>query len=241
MSVIATVTKRELSAYLRMPMGFVIAVAVLVIDGLLFNGFALRAGKRLSTQVLKDFFYFSSGTTMIAAILLSMRLFAEEVQTGTRVLLRTAPVTDTQAVLGKFFAAWLFLAGVTLLTLPMPLQVMIHGKVSLGHLVAGYSGLLLMGGAALAVGTFGSALASNQVVAAITSAAVLTGLLVCWLVAKVVEPPISDVLAQLAFYDKHFVSFMQGVLRLQDVVYYLSVTYLFLLLAGWVLRARRWA
>lgn len=241
MGAIVTVTKRELSAYLRTPMGFVIAVAVLAVDGLLFNGFALRAGKRLSTEVLKDFFYFSSGTTMIAAILLSMRLFAEEVQTGTRVLLRTAPVTDTQAVLGKFLAAWIFLAMVTLLTLPMPLQVMIHGKVSVGHLVAGYSGLLLMGAAALAIGTFGSALASNQVVAAITSTAVLVVLLVCWLVAKVVEPPISDVLSHLAFYDKHFVGFMQGVLHVRDVVYYLSVSYLFLLLASWVLRARRWA
>ncbi len=241
MGVVLTVTKRELSAYLRTPMGFVIAVAVLAVDGLLFNGFALRAGKRLSTEVLKDFFYFSSGTTMIASILLSMRLFAEEVQTGTRVLLRTAPVTDTQAVLGKYLAAWIFLAAVTLLTLPMPLQVMIHGKVSAGHLLAGYSGLLLVGAATLAIGTFGSALASNQVVAAITSTAVLVVLLVCWLVAKVVEPPISDVLAHLAFYDKHFVGFMQGVLHARDVVYYLSIAYLFLLLSSWVLKARRWA
>ena len=56
----------------------------------------------------------------------SMRLFAEEVQTGARVLLRTAPVSDAQAVAGKFLAAWVFLAAVTLLTLPMPLQVMIQ-------------------------------------------------------------------------------------------------------------------
>ena len=56
-----------------------IATIVLLIDGLLFNSFALGADKRLSADVIRDFFYFSSGTTMIGAILLSMKLFAEEV------------------------------------------------------------------------------------------------------------------------------------------------------------------
>jgi len=235
------VARRELLGYVRTPMGVVIAAAVLAVDGLLFNGFALRAGKRLSTEVLRDFFYFSSGTTMIAAILLSMRLFAEEVQTGTRVLLRTSPVTDAEAVAGKFLAAWLFLAAVTLLTLPMPLLVMVHGKVAAGHLLAGYLGLLLAGAAVLGIGTFGSSIAGNQVVAAIASTAILVVLLVSWLVAKVVEPPISDVLAHLAFYDKHFVPFMNGLVHLRDVAYYLSVAYFFLLLSTWTLRARRWA
>ena len=238
---ILTVARRELLGYLRTPMGYVIAAAVLAVDGLLFNAFALGAGRRLSTEVIRDFFYFSSGTTMIAAILLSMRLFAEEEQTGTRVLLRTAPVTDGQAVGGKFLAAYLYLMLVTLLTVPMPLLVMVHGKISLGHLGAGYLGLGLLGAAALAIGTFGSTLASNQVVAAVSSAAMLVGLLVCWLLAKVTEAPISDVLAHMSFYDKHFVPFMNGVVHSRDLVYYGSVTYLFLLLSTWSLRARRWA
>jgi ABC-2 type transport system permease protein len=238
---ILTIARRELQSYLRTPMGYVIAAIMLAAAGLLFNAFALRAGKRLSADVIRDFFYFSSGTTMVAGVLLSMRLFAEEFQTGTEVLLRTAPVSDAEVVLGKYLASFAFLGGVTLLTLPMPLLVMINGKISVGHLAAGYLGLLLIGSATVAIGTFGSALANNQVVAAIATAAMVVFLLLCWLLAKVTAPPISDVLSHMSLYDKHFVPFMKGVVHTRDIVYYLSVTYLFLLLATRAVRARRWA
>ncbi len=238
---ILVVARRELVGYLRTPMGWVIAAVVLALDGLLFNVFALGAGRQLSAEVIGSFFYFSFGTTMFAAVMLSMRLFAEEEQTGTRVLLRTAPVGDGQVVLGKFCGAYVYLLLVTLVTVPMPLLVMVHGKISVGHLAAGYLGLSLAGAAALAIGTFGSAVANNQLVAVVASAAMVVGLLVCWLLAKVTEAPISDVFAHLAFFDKHFVSFQRGVVHTRDIVFYGSVTYLFLLLSAWVLRARRWA
>ena len=79
--------RRELMSYLGSPTGTVIVAAVLLIDGLLFNGFALGAGRRLSAEVMSDFFYFSSGTTMIVGILLAMRLISEERQNATLVLL----------------------------------------------------------------------------------------------------------------------------------------------------------
>ena len=71
---------------------------MLLIDGLLFYGFALTNGPRLSAEVLRDFFFYTSGTTAVAAVLLSMRLFAEERQTGTLVLLSTAPVREVVAL-----------------------------------------------------------------------------------------------------------------------------------------------
>lgn len=240
MASVLTIARRELLSYLRTPMGYVIAAAVLAIDGLLFNAFALGTGKRLSTEVIREFFYFSSGTTMIAALLIAMRLFAEERQVGTEVLLRTAPVSDGQAVFGKYLAAQIYLTLVTLLTLPMPLLVMVNGKISVGHLCAGYLGLFLLGSASVAIGTLGSALARSQVVAAISSAAILVSLLLCWLLARVTEAPISDVLAHMSYYDKHYVPFMNGIVHLRDVIYYLSVTYIALLLSGQVLKARRW-
>ena len=123
----------------------------------------------------------------------------------------------------------------------MPLLVMVHGKISVGHLCAGYLGLSLLGAGALAIGTFGSTVANSQVVAAVMSTGILVTLLICWLLAKVTDPPISDVLAHMSFYDKHFVPFMHGVIHTRDFIFYGSVTYLFLLLATWVLRTRRWA
>ena len=73
--------RRELGAYLRLPLGPRFA-AVLLIDGILFYWQALTE-KLLSAEVLEQFFYNASGTTMIAGIVLSMRLLAEERQMGT--------------------------------------------------------------------------------------------------------------------------------------------------------------
>jgi len=241
MSAFFVLLRRELQAFLRTPMGFVVAAIVLLIDGLLFNSFALGVGKRLSADVIRDFFYFSSGTTIIAAILLSMKLFAEERQTGTFVLLRTSPVSEGQIVAAKYAAALIYLAFITAFTLPMPLLVMVHGKISLGHLCAGYLGLFLLGSACVAIGTFSSAVAENQMVAAILSTAIVVFLLLCWMLARVTEPPLSDVIAHLALFDKHYQPFMKGMVHSRDIVYYLSLTYFFLLLSVHTTRLRRWA
>jgi ABC-2 type transport system permease protein len=190
--------------------------------------------------VLSDFFYFSSGTTMIAAVFLSMRLIAEERQNGTLVLLTSSPVHDRAIVLGKFFSALAFLAMVTLATAFMPALIMVNGKLSIGQVAAGYLGLLLLGSAALAIGTLGSALARSQVLAAILSGAMLVGLIVVWLLASVSERPLNDLFLALALWGRHFPPFQAGVINLRDVAYYLLVTYFALFAATRVLEARRW-
>ena len=77
MRLMSLIMRRELAAYLRSMTGYLIAAAVLIVDGLLFNAFALGGGEKLSSEVLSLFFYFSSGTTIIASVFISMRLFAE--------------------------------------------------------------------------------------------------------------------------------------------------------------------
>src|SRR5690606_22594662 len=88
------IARRELISYLRSPLGYVIAAAVLLIDGIYFFAYGLGEGPRLSAEVLARFFDGASGTTMIAAIALSMRLIAGEREQKTLVLLSTAPVRD---------------------------------------------------------------------------------------------------------------------------------------------------
>ena len=231
---------RELRAYLRSPFGYIVAAATLLIDGLLFEGFALGASARLSADVLFDFFYFASGTTMVAAILLSMRLVAEERQTGTMVLMNTAPVRDIEIVLGKFLASFVFIALLTALTAYMPLLILVNGKISVGHILVGYLGLLLLGSASVAIGLFGSALAKTQVLAAIAGAGILVTMLLLWLVARVSDPPLNTFLAGLALHNERQNPFMRGVLELENVVYYVAVTYFFLIAATKTLEARRW-
>jgi len=240
MSAIGLIFRREMGAFLRSPIGYVIAATVLFIDGLLFNAYALGGRPRLSAEVIHDFFYFSSGTTMVAAILLAMRLLAEERQLGTLVLLRTAPIREIDIVLGKFLSALLYLTLITVATLHLPLLVMVHGKVSMGHLLIGYLGLFLLGSAALAIGLLGSALAPNQLVAAVTGAGMLVAMLVLWLLARVTDPPVREVVEALALHARHFAPFMDGVVHTRDVFYYLAVTFFFLLCAVKALEARRW-
>jgi ABC-2 type transport system permease protein len=234
------IARRELGAYLRTMNGYIIAAAVLVVDGVLFNAFAMGGGERRSAEVLHQFFFFSSGTTMIASVFLSMRLIAEEKQTGTLVLLTSSPVKDREIVLGKFLSGFIFLALLTLITAFMPLLIMVNGKISFGHLLAGYLGLLLLGGATMALGTFGSALARSQVLAAIISGALVVSMLILWLLAAITDRPLNEIFLALALYQRHQVPFQVGVVHLRDVVYYLAVIYFALFASTRVLEARRW-
>jgi len=193
MSPVLLIARRELRGYLRTMTGWIIATSVLLIDGLLFNAFALE-GARRSTEVLTRFFYFASGPTMVAAIFLAMRLLAEERQLGTLALLYASPVRDRDIVLGKFLGALAFLSGLTLATVYMPLLILVHGHIAVGHLLAGYLGLLLLGAASLGLGTLGSSLARTQIIAVILGAALLVSLLLAWLLASATEPPFSALL-----------------------------------------------
>jgi ABC-2 type transport system permease protein len=169
-----------------------------------------------------------------------MRLLAEERQTGTLVLLNTSPVSDRDIVLGKFLGAFAVLAVTTLLSVYMPAWLFVHGKVAIGHMVVGYLGLLLLGGAVTAIGLFGSTLARSQVVAVIVGGALLAVMILLWLVAKASEPPLNEYVSRLALHHENFRPFMQGILEPTRVVYYLIVTYAFLFASTKVLEARRW-
>lgn len=240
MSATLLIARRELGTYLRSMTGYVIAAILLLVDGLLFNIFAIGGEDKLSSTVLQQFFFYSSGLTMIASVFISMRLVAEERQTGTLVLLTSSPVQDAQIIIGKYLSGLSFLALVLALTVFMPLLILVNGKVSGGHLVAGYLGLLLLGAAAMAIGTLGSALARTQVLAAIFSGCMVTAMVLAWMLVQVTERPFKDVFANLAIHGKHFLPFQQGTIHLRDVVYYLMVTTVSLFTAVRVMEARRW-
>ena len=236
---VGLIARRELEAYLRTMLGYIIVAGLLLVDGLLFQVFALE-GEKLSAAVLSRFFENTGGVTMVAGILLSMRLIAEERQTGTLVLLTSSPVRDWEVVLGKYLSALTFLGIFLALTLYMPVLVMVNGKISWGHVAAGYLGLFLLGSAALSIGVLGSALAKNQLLAGLISTVILVSLLVAWMLARVTERPFNTFFADLALWHRHFTPFMDGIVHLRDVVYYGAVTYFMLFSATRVLEARRW-
>ena len=240
MSTALLIARRELGGYFRSMTGYVIAGLVLLIDGLLFNAFVLSAGEMYSADVVANFFYISFGTTVIASVFISMRLVAEERQTGTLVLLTSSPVHDWEIIVGKYLSAMAFLAIMTLASVYIPALVFVNGKVSIGHLAAGYLGLLLVGSATLAIGVFGSALARTQVLAAIFSGVIVVSVLIAHLLARVTDRPLKDTFMALALYARHFPPFQTGQIHSRDVVYYVVVTYVALFAAIRVMEARRW-
>lgn len=234
------VARRDLAGYLNSMWGYAVIAAVLLIDGLLFNAFAVGDQPKLSSKVIEEFFYFSFGTTVIASILLTMRVVAEERQTGTIVLVDSSPLTDWQIIGGKYLSAMIVIAAMIALTVSMPALVFVNGKVSYGHIHAGYLGLLLVAMAVTAVGTFSSAIARSQLIAGFASVVLVVFLLVMWLLAKVADPPLKDVFSYLSLFDRHYRGFMQGKINLDDVVFYLSIVFVSLVLASRFMAARRW-
>jgi ABC-2 type transport system permease protein len=242
MSNIWLIASRELKAYVRSPLGYVVAAGMLLADGIWFIAKALGpvGGKRLSAAVLEEFFHGTTGVTMFACIVLSMRLVAQEHEQGSLVLLRTAPLRDRDLVLGKFLSVLIVITVVLALTAYMPALIFVNGKVSVGHILVGYLGVLLLAAASIAIGLFASALAKRQVIAAIIAAVLMGTMLLLWMLARVTEPPVSEFIAGLALHHMRQRPFMTGLLRLENVVYYLAVSFFFLLAATKTLEARRW-
>lgn len=233
--------RRELSSYLRSPIGYLIAAAMLLVCGLLFQSQALGSTAKLSADVLSEFFRFCSGCTIGAAIALSIRLISEERQQHTLVLLNTSPVRDAEIIAGKFLAALTFLSFIVLASFYMPLLIKVNGKITLSQVLVGYLGLVLLGGSVLAIGIFASALSKHYLVAAAVALVLVVVMVQLYPLGIKLDEPIRSTLQDLDLWHKHFgLGFMRGILNLGDVVYYLAVSYFFLLLATKTLEAKRW-
>jgi ABC-2 type transport system permease protein len=232
--------RRELGGYLRSPISWVIAAVLLLADGIFFQSWALR-GEQLSALVLERYLFVTSFLVGAAGLIFSFRLIAEERQNHSMVLLTTSPVRDYEIVLGKFLASLTFLAIVLVLSLYMPILIKVNGKISGAQILVGYLGLFLFGAVSMAIGIFASALTRHQFLALVIGAALLIILGNIFQLAGKLEAPVRPVVEQLDLWWVRFQqSFMRGILNLKDVIFYVGVTYFFLLLSVKTLEAKRW-
>ncbi|MDE2843701.1 MAG: ABC transporter permease subunit, partial [Chloroflexota bacterium] len=167
------------------------------------------------------------------------RLLAEEQKLGTIELLLTSPVRDWEVIIGKYTASFVFLLAMLALTLYYPLLLYIFAEPDLGPLYAGYLGLVLYGGAALAIGMLTSTITSNQIVALIVGIGVIGALYVVHFSTDLVGGFASVLIGEIGF-QSHYEDFGRGVIDTKHVVYFLSVTAVFLFLAIRSLEFRRW-
>lgn len=240
MNAVLLIARRDLGAYLSGLTGYVIVAAILFMNGLFFQVGALGRGPQYSHEVLEQFFMWSFGFTIAVSLLLTMRTIAEERQTGTDTVLNTAPISDGQIVVGKYLAAMAVVSLFLVLTTYMPALIFVRGKVAVAQVLVGYTGLLFAGSTGCAIGIFGSSLFRSQVASVIISGVIAITLTICWLLSQVADPPFDDVIAYMALFDKHFVPFQTGRLSSAAMVFYTSLTFLFLHLTTKVLEGRRW-
>lgn len=232
--------RRELLGYLRSPISWVIAAVLLLAQGIFFQAWALR-GEQFSAIVLERYFFIASFVIGAAGIIFSFRLIAEERQNHSMVLLTTSPVRDFEIILGKFFAALTFLTITLVLSIYMPILIKVNGKISGGQIFVGYLGLFLFGAVSLAIGMFASALTRHQFLALVIGAVLLIVLGNVFQLASKLDAPVRPVVEQLDLWWVRFQSsFMKGIFNLKDVIFYVCVTYFFLLLAVKTLEAKRW-
>lgn len=226
MNAIKVIAMRELRAYFSTPLAYVFLVIFLVLTG--FFTFGIGGFYDRGQADLEPFFGFHPWLYLILVPAISMRLWAEERKSGSIELLMTLPITMGQAVLGKFLAAWAFIALALALTFPMWITVNYLGDPDNGVIVAAYVGSLLMAGAFLAIGACISAANRNQVVAFIITVVVCFGFLVSGfqpaldLFSAWAPQSMIDAIAGLSFLT-HFNALSKGVLDLRDVVYFLLV------------------
>jgi len=245
MNGILATLQRELKAYFYSPLAYVVLCFLLVVNGIVFalilsflNDPMSPAGRPLDLFFGGTFFFWL--VVVFAAPVLTMRLLAEERRSGSIEVLMTAPVTEGQVVAGKYLAALMFYAFLWLPTLAYAGIVAYHSEIDWGVVGSGYLGILLVGALFLAVGTFASAMTSNQIIAAVMSFAILLGLFAFSLVQYLANGQmLKDALAYLSI-PQHMEEFAKGVVDTRRLVFYVTTTLFFLFLTSRALEARKW-
>ncbi len=242
--------KKELRSYFTNPLGFVFVGIFLAVSALLFS-YTTFLSKTYDTS---SYFLLMIFVLVLLLPLLTMRLFAEEKKLRTEQLLLTAPISLTGMVLGKFFAAFTMFFGCMLVSCInfIPLYVIAaaeRGNLSYAttyvgpvtaQIVGSMIAIILIGAVFIALGTLVSTLTENQLAAAIITMAAIFGLIFTSLISSFV--PVVWIRTALNWISVlgRFTNLSNGVFDIAAVVYYLSLTFVFLFLTVRVYEKRRW-
>src|SRR5213593_737780 len=235
---ILAIVERELRAYFSSPIAYVVLTIFIFLSGIFFRSIlsqvmqmaimaqvqAQQTGPRpidMPGIISRGFLSTMSVILLFIMPMLTMGLFSEEKKRGTIELLLTAPITDLQVVLGKFFAAGAFFL-ILLLTTWIPTGFLyLYSSPASGPIFTAYLGLLLYGLALIAIGLFISTLTENQIIAAVLSFGTI---MVLWLVDVLANNADSTagkaVLTYLSILS-HLDDFMKGVLSTSHIIFYM--------------------
>lgn len=229
------IASKEVRTYYASPIAYVVTAVFLVITGYFFAFNVVN----MQEATVRGFLFPGSFVLLLLSPVLTMRLLAEEQKMGTLELLLTAPVRDTEVVAGKYLASLFIFVVMLALTFYYPLVLFLFGDPDPGPIASGYLGLFLLGAAFIAAGLLASSLTSNQIVAAVIAFGLLILLWVISGASGFLTGPPRAVVNYLAL-PAHFGDFTMGIIDTKHVIYYVSLTALFLFLAIRSLETRRW-
>jgi ABC-2 type transport system permease protein len=234
------IVRKELDAYFGSPMALIFLGAFLAVT--LFTFFWVDTFFARGIADVRPLFRWMPLLTIFLVAALTMRQWSEEQHSGTLEMLLTLPVQTWQLALGKFLAVIALVGMALVLTLPLPITVSILGNLDWGPVVGGYLAALLLAAAYAAIGLFVSSRTDNQIVALI--ATVLLGGLLYMVgtpgITDFVGGSIANILRSIGT-GSRFESIERGVIDLRDLVYYLSLTALFMALNIVSLDSKRWS
>jgi ABC-2 type transport system permease protein len=237
---IVRIARKELAGFFASPIAFIFLGAFLAVT--LFVFFWVETFFARNIADVRPLFEWMPLLLIFLVAAITMRMWSEELRSGTLEFLLTTPVKGRQLVLGKFFACLGLVAVALALTLPLPITVSLVGPLDWGPVLGGYVASLFLAAAYVAIGLFVSARSTSQIVSLILTAAVcgvfyllgsdaLTGLF---------GNRASELLKLLGS-GSRFDSITRGVIDLRDLYYYLSLVGVFLALNVFTLEWLRWS
>ena len=242
---IFAVFKRELALYFRSPIAYAIAFAMLFFLSILFNAIVTTS---VSQQAPADSTIIPGLLTFLMfliAPLLTMRLLAEESREGTLETLMTLPMSESSFIIGKFLAAWGYYTVLLLLTTIYHIVLTQIGIPDLGAAFGAYFGAWLYGGEVLAIAMIWSAVTEDQIVAAFLSAGTVLVLYLAEAAATWVagQPNVSgaaEFIRQIGLQAHYEATLSRGVIRAEDILYFVFMMALSLFITTRIVETRRW-
>ena len=217
---------RELKGYFRTPLASIFLLVFLALS----SGMTFSLGSFFERDQadLTAFFSWHPWLFLVLMPAIGMRLWAEERRSGTIELLITLPVTNTQLVVGKFLASWIFTLIALILTMPIWITVNYLGEPDNHVILISYFGSWLMAGAFLALTSCLSALTKNQVIAFIISSIsgfvlIMAGFNLVLSAVRSWSPNwITETISSMSFLS-HFSRIQMGVFDLSTLVFFISM------------------
>lgn len=230
--------KKELRTYFTTFIGYVFIAAFLVMSSILFIISTLSQG---ADADITSYYTLVILAFVVLIPLLTMKLFSEEKRQKTEVLLLTSPVSLFGIVLAKYLAAFTMFAATLAASCVNLIPLYMYGEQNTGVILGNLFSVLLIGSGFISIGVFISSLTENQLVSAVcTIGAIMLLLAVGMLSTSIGFQPLREVLNFFSIFNR-YTYFTYGIVDYSALIYYFSITVIFLFLTVRVFERRRWA